>query len=348
MDAPPKVQVRDREGARVNFKVAILGYGAIAREHALALRRISQAPHGRDVSLSGVMGRLADPTRAFAEEFGAALATTDLDELLADPRIEAVIVCSPTDLHAEQTERALRAGKHVLCEIPLATSLADTDRLIGLAERLELRLMVCHTQRYGAALIEARRMIASGEVRPRAMVSRYLLDKRENVSWTGRRRSWTDNLLWHHGCHAVDAALWLLGAQAADVTARAAPPDPRLGIPMDLSILLRTTGDQVVTVVMSYRAMSPIQDYVVIADETTLVYANDELRDHHRVLVAAVDHGSYDTAAIDHQDADFFASILTGSEPVASARGVRPAMAALQAAEDELDRQATATGAEHS
>ena len=112
------------------------------------------------------------------------------------------------------------------------------------------------------------------------MVSRYLLDKRENVSWTGRRRSWTDNLLWHHGCHAVDAALWLLGAEAIDVTARATPPDPRLGIPMDLAIVLRTTREQVVTVVMSYRALPPLQDYVVIADETTLVYANDALRDH--------------------------------------------------------------------
>src|SRR5918997_5312481 len=255
----------------VNLKIAILGYGAIAREHALSLRRIGQGPFGVDIDLSGVMGRLPAPTHAFAEEFGAGLATTDLDELLADPGIEAVIICSPTDLHAEQTEHALRAGKHVLCEIPLATSLAETDRLIDLAERSDLRLMVCHTQRYGAALIEARRLIASGELRPRAMVSRYLLDKRENVSWTGRRRSWTDNLLWHHCCHAVDAALWLLGAEAADVTARATPPDPRLGIPMDLSILLRTARDQVVTVVMSYRALPPVQDYLVIADETTLV-----------------------------------------------------------------------------
>jgi 2-hydroxy-4-carboxymuconate semialdehyde hemiacetal dehydrogenase len=285
------------------------------------------------------MGRLPAPTRVFAEEFGAALATTDLDELLADPDVEAVIICSPTDRHAEQTERALRAGKHVLCEIPLATSLAETDRLIDLAERTGRRLMVCHTQRYGAPLIEARRMIASGEVRPRALVSRYLLDKRENVSWTGRRRSWTDNLLWHHGCHAVDAALWLLGAEATDVTARATPPDARLRIPMDLSILLRTTGDQLVTVAMSYRALPPMQDYVVIADETTLVYANDELRDHTRVLVPAADHGGYDTTALDRQNTDFFASILAGSEPSSSARAVRPAMAALQAAQDELDRQ---------
>jgi 2-hydroxy-4-carboxymuconate semialdehyde hemiacetal dehydrogenase len=320
-------------------QVAILGYGAIAREHALALRRIGQRPIDGDVSLSAVMGRLQAPTRAFADEFGAAQATTDLDELLADPGVEAVIICSPTDRHAGQTERALRAGKHVLCEIPLATSLAETDRLIDLAERTGLRLMVCHTQRYTAPLIEARRMIAGGEVRPRAVVSRYLLDKRENVSWTGRRRSWTDNLLWHHGCHAVDAALWLLGEEATHVTARAAPPDARLGIPMDLSILLRTTRDQLVTVAMSYRAMPPIQDYVVIADETTLVYADDELRDHTRVLVPAADHGGYDTAALDRQNIDFFASILAGSEPIASARSVRPALAALQAAQDELDRQ---------
>jgi 2-hydroxy-4-carboxymuconate semialdehyde hemiacetal dehydrogenase len=323
----------------VNLEIAIVGYGAIAREHALSLRRIGQGPLDGGIHLAGVMGRLPEPTRAFADEFGADLATTDLDELLADPDIEAVIICSPTDRHAEQTERTLRAGKHVLCEIPLAMSLAETDRLIDLGERSGLRLMVCHTQRYTAPLIEARRMIASSEVRPRAMVSRYLLDKRENISWTGRRRSWTDNLLWHHGCHAVDAALWLLGAEATDVTARAAPPDARLGIPMDLGILLRTTRDQVVTVAMSYRAMPPIQDYVILADETTLIYANDELRDHARVLVPAADHGAYDASALDRQNIDFFQSMMTGSEPVSSARSVRPAMAALQSAQDDLDRQ---------
>src|SRR3712207_4845178 len=153
----------------VSLKIAILGYGAIAREHALSLHRIGQGRLGVEIDLSGVLGRLLEPTRAFAAEFGASLATTDLEELLADPGVEAVIICSPTDQHAEQTERALRAGKHVLCEIPLATSLIETDRLIDLADRSGLQLMVCHTQRYAAPLIEARRMIASGDVRPRAM-----------------------------------------------------------------------------------------------------------------------------------------------------------------------------------
>jgi 2-hydroxy-4-carboxymuconate semialdehyde hemiacetal dehydrogenase len=319
--------------------VGIVGYGAIAREHALSIGRIARARPDWGVRLTGVMGRLPAPTRVFAGEFAMDLATTDLDELLADARIGAVIICSPTELHAEQTERTLRAGKHVLCEIPLATSLAATDRLIDLAEGSGLRLMVCHTQRYAAPLIEAQRIIAAGEVHPRAMVSRYLLDKRENISWTGRRRSWPDNLLWHHGCHAVDAALWLLGAEASDVIARAAPPDPRLGIPMDLSIVLRTNKEQVVTVAMSYRAMPPVQDYVVLADEKTLVYADNALCDHERVLVPAGDSKPYDTEALDRQNVNFFASILTGTEPVSSARSVRPAMAALQRAQEEIDRQ---------
>jgi len=114
---------------------------------------------------------------------------------------------------------------------------------------------------------------------------------------------------------------------------------------MDLSILLRTAHDQVVTVVMSYRALPPVQDYLVIADETTLVYAHDELRDHQRVLVPAADDGDYDTAGIDRQDTDFFNSVVTGSEAVASARSVRPAMAALQAAQDALDRRIDLEGA---
>ena len=171
------------------MNVGLIGYGSIAREHSRAILAIGGTPEGRDLRLAGVMGRQAAPTEAFAREFGMARAVTDLDELLADPEIGAVVVCSPTDLHAAQTERALRAGKHVLCEIPLATSLADTDRLARLAEEAGRRLMVCHTQRYQEALIEARCMIADGRLHPHAIVSRYMFGRRENVNWLGRRRS---------------------------------------------------------------------------------------------------------------------------------------------------------------
>src|SRR4051794_39445920 len=148
------------------MNVGLLGYGSIARSHVRAIQALQAADARQPLGLRAVMGRLDEPTRQFAAEFGMSLATTDLDELLADPTVDAVIVCSPTDVHAEQTERALRAGKHVLCEIPLATSLAETDRLIDLAERAGVQLMVCHTQRYAAPLIHVRRMIPGGEVQP--------------------------------------------------------------------------------------------------------------------------------------------------------------------------------------
>src|SRR5262245_64635525 len=120
------------------------------------------------------MGRLSDPAEHFAREHGLASATTDLDALLDDSSLDVVIVCSPSDAHAAQTEAALRAGKHVLCEIPLALSLAETDALTALADRTRRTLMVCHTQRFYSPLVEARRMIAAGELHPHAIVSRYM------------------------------------------------------------------------------------------------------------------------------------------------------------------------------
>lgn len=331
------------------MNVAMLGYGSIAQDHARAITALRESGEGHDLRLYGVMGLHLEPTAALGHEYGMAVATTSLDELLADPRVDAVVVCSPTPVHAEQTERCLRAGKHVLCEIPLATSLAETDRLIRLSDEVDRRLMVCQTQRYQPALIEARRLVAAGEIHPHAIVSRYLFGRRENVNWRGRRRSWTDNLLWHHGCHAVDAALWILGVPARDETvetvAQVALPGSDLDIPMDLALLMRTARDQVVTVAMSYHTHIPVHDYLIVGEETTLLFADSQLRDHDRLLVDAPpsDPGALD-APIARQDAEFFAAVRDGREPAVSGRSVRSAMAALQAAQDSLDARRTAFG----
>jgi 2-hydroxy-4-carboxymuconate semialdehyde hemiacetal dehydrogenase len=282
-----------------------------------------------------VMGRLPESSAAFAAEHGFARSTTQLDDVLGDPDVEAVIVASPSDAHAEQTERALLAGKHVLCEIPLATSLAEVDALIALAERTDRRLMVCHTQRYYPGLIEVRRQIEAGAVHPYAVVSRFMFQRRENVNWMGRRRSWTDNLLWHHGCHAVDAALWMLGATEVDVTAQVALPSGALQVPMDLGIVMRTPRDQIVTVAMSYNTHLALLDYLIIGAENTLLFDNGELRDKSGVVLPG--HGQDNTAeAIGRQNAEFLAAVFEAREPAITARSVRPAMAALQAAQDTL------------
>jgi 2-hydroxy-4-carboxymuconate semialdehyde hemiacetal dehydrogenase len=329
--------------------IAILGYGSIAQDHARAIGALAAFTGGHDLRLYGVMGPQGAPTAAFAREFGIEVVHTSLDDLLADPNVDAVIVCSPTPVHAAQTERCLRAGKHVLCEIPLALSVADTERLTALAGEVDRRLMVCHTQRYLPALIEARRLIATGEIHPHAIVSRYMFGRRENVNWRGRRRSWTDNLLWHHGCHAVDAALWLLGVadrgETVETVAQVALPGGDLDIPMDLSLTMRTERDQLVTVSMSYHVTIPFHDYLIIGEERTLLFADGRLHDGEQLLVEAdgTDADNSDSP-IARQDADFFAAIREAREPAVSGRSVRPAMTALQAAQDSLDARQAALG----
>ena len=298
------------------MKVGLVGYGSIAQAHVKAL-------HALGVELVGVMGRLAESTEAFAREHGLGFATTELDELLSRD-LDALVICSPTDAHADQTERALRAGKHVLCEIPLATSLGDVDALTALADERGRKLMVCHTQRYYPALREVHDKVASGALHPHAVVCRYGFLRRENVNWVGRRRSWTDNLIWHHGCHAVDTVLWLLGQEAADVTAQVPRPG-QLGIPMDLAIGMRTAADQVLTVAMSYNTHVPLHDYVVIGEEETLVV-----------------EGKSGLDSIEQQDGDFLSAVRDGTEPPISGRAVRPAMAALQRVQDALDERVRA------
>ena len=320
----------------MSTNVAILGYGSIAREHVQAIRQLQTTAQGHDIRLYGVMGRDLQATEAFAREFGMARATTDLDDILADREVDVVIICSPTDLHSTQAEQSLRAGKHVLCEIPIATSLAQTDRVIRAAEESGRSLMVCHTQRFYAGLIEARRMIAEGELHPYAVLARHIRLRRENVNWKGRRRTWTDNLLWHHGCHSVDTVLWLLGATEVQVASQVALPSGNLNIPMDLTITMRTPSDQIATIVMSYNSHFELHDYMVFGEETSVLWEEDQLRTPDGTLVGSKNNGAQE-AAFRRQDAEFFAAIQEGREPLVSARAVRLAMAVLQAAQDTLD-----------
>lgn len=312
------------------MNVALVGPGSIAEDHARALHDLRT--HHPDLTLRAVMGPHREAAETFAREHKALSATTDLDELLDDPLIDAVIICAPSEQHAQQTERCLRAGKHVLCEIPLALSLAETDRLIALAEQVDRRLMVGHTQRYWPSSQEARRRAAEGELHPHALLGRHMFQRRENVNWKGRRRDWTDHLLWHHACHSVDLALWLLGAEAASVVSQVALPSEPLGIPMDLTISLRTPRDQIATLVLSYNTHLPLHDYLLIGEEDTLLLTEHELQGSQGTLALQGEN-----RPILEQDAEFFAAVREGRDPAVSARSVRPAMAVLQAAQDQLD-----------
>jgi 2-hydroxy-4-carboxymuconate semialdehyde hemiacetal dehydrogenase len=319
--------------------ICLVGYGAIARVH---LRALSE----EQVALHTVVGRLSEPCAEFAREFGFQRYTADLDEALSASDIDAVIITSPTDLHFEHAEKALRAGKHVLCEIPLATNLSHVDRLIALSTESGCRLMACHTQRYMPGFVLAHQLISEGKLHVHHIVYRSIGLRRENVGWTGRRRSWADNLLWHHGCHLVDTALWLLGATDVEVDGHVSLPGKALGIPMDLAIVLRTPLDQLVTIVMSYNARLGAGDCLIIGEEDTLLYAKGRLTTRDRTLYEPPANEDGLAAAVRSQDREFLAAIRKGREPAVSGATVRPAMAVLQAVQDQFSAWAP-SGAVH-
>jgi 2-hydroxy-4-carboxymuconate semialdehyde hemiacetal dehydrogenase len=313
------------------MQAAIIGYGTTANSHARML-------HQEGLVLESVVGRLPEQTEEFARQHGFQHWTTDLAEALARTGLEVVVICSPSAVHAEQTEQALLAGKHVLVEIPLAMSFPDAARLTSLAEDRGLTLMVAHTHRYGPAILEVKRRITAGELTVRHIVSRYVFLRRENVDWSGRRRSWTDNLIWHHGCHATDMCLWLLGemkpGQVA-VTAQVAQPDATMGIPMDLSILLRTRGDVLASVNMSYNSHLSLYDYLIIGEETTLLVSEGKLIGREGVILDPAQLPKDDSPQV-LQDREFLAAIRERRQPAISGASVLPAMWALEQVEGNL------------
>lgn len=319
----------------------IIGYGTTANGHARVLTQ-------EGVNLECVMGRLPDKTAEFAQQHGVRCHTTDLSELLARPALDVVLICSPTDAHADQTEQCLRAGKHVLVEIPLATNFAAAQRLVELARERQLTLMVAHTHRFGAAIQEVKQRIEGGALHVHNIVSRYVFLRRENVDLTGRRRSWTDNLLWHHGCHATDMCLWLLGEQEpgrVDVASQVALPDPKMGIPLDLSILLRTRGDALASVNMSYNSHLSRYDYLIVGHEDTLLVSEGKLSGKDGDILDSAQPLPGPRAQV-LQDREFLAAVQERREPAISGASVLPAMWALQQVQDAWDRWRPA-GAEH-
>jgi 2-hydroxy-4-carboxymuconate semialdehyde hemiacetal dehydrogenase len=300
------------------MNLCMVGYGTIAKAHTKAFR-------DEGVTLDTVVGRVPERGAAFAAEQGYARHTTDLAEALARPEIDLVIICSPSEVHAAQTEQALMADKHVLVEIPLAMSYTEGRTLAGLARERGKTLMVCHTHRYRSQMQEAKRRIAAGELTLHHIISRYVFLRRENRDLTGKARSWTDNLLWHHGGHATDLCLWLLGVTdvaGLDVASQIALPDQKMQSFLDLSVLVRTPLDQLVSVNMSYNSHLSISDYLLIGREESLVLPGQ---------------GPDPVNGVAAQDRDFLAAVREGSEPAISAESVLPALWVLQQAQDHYD-----------
>lgn len=309
------------------MNICLVGYGAIAEEHMKAFRRIGGIhPHV-------LVGRRPEPSNEFARTWGFAHHTLDLEAALSDPQVDAVVITSPNELHCSQAELALDAGKHVLLEIPMATNYDDARRLAERSRTVDRRLMVCHSMRFMPTLMEVKRRVAEGQLRIHHMVSFFGILRRSNTSWTGQKRSWTDNILWHHGGHLVDLAMWMVGAkEAVHVNCRFGPSHPTQKI-MDMAMTIELPGGVLVSIAESYNISNYRWRALFIGEEATLEFCEGTLLDGDGNEI--VDrHPNVD---LESQNRDFVAAVREGRDPAITGEDVLPAMRVLQQAQSTAE-----------
>ncbi|WP_277811363.1 Gfo/Idh/MocA family oxidoreductase [Chromohalobacter canadensis] len=304
-------------------RILMVGEGAIAGIHMQAL---SSVPEARVVA---VAGGDAQTTRRFAEHWNIPHVCADYTQALATLKIDAVILATPSPLHADQTEQAIDAGKHVLCEIPMSLNLADAERMTARAREASIVAMVAHTRRFNAPHREMKRRIRAGEFHLQHLVNETYFLRRENLNMQGEPRGWTDHLLWHHACHSVDLFAWLLDDFDLDVWGRRGPVHPELGIAMDMNIGLKSRNETLATLALSFNNHGPFGGfYRYVGEETTLMAYRDELKDYQGEVLPLEGTG------FQEQDAEFIASIRECRVPEAAFSHCLPTMRLL----DKLEK----------
>jgi 2-hydroxy-4-carboxymuconate semialdehyde hemiacetal dehydrogenase len=317
------------------MKVILAGAGAFGIKHLDALQAIDRA--GGDVQVSAIVGRQLAPTRDVAQRYAIPLATTDLAEALEKAAANAVILCTPTQLHAAQARQCLAAGKHVQVEIPLADSWADAQSVADLQKQTGLVCMVGHTRRFNPSHQWIHKRVQSGELRLQQMDIQTYFFRRTNMNALGQPRSWTDHLLWHHAAHSVDLFAYQTGSPIVTANAIQGPLHPELGIAMDMSIQLKAANGAICTLSLSFNNDGSLGTFFrYICDNGTYVARYDDLVDgrEQKIDVSGVD---VSMNGIELQDREFVAAIRGKREPNAGVHQVLSCYRTLHELECQLN-----------
>jgi 2-hydroxy-4-carboxymuconate semialdehyde hemiacetal dehydrogenase len=316
------------------MKICVAGEGAFGTKHLEALQNIDGV---EIVSLAGGVPAAIEP---LAKRFKIPHWTTDLDESLRQPGLEAVILATPTQIHAKQAEQCMRAGKHVLVEIPMADSLADSERLVRLQQETGVVAMAGHVRRYNPSHQWMHKRLRAGELHIQHLVAQTYFFRRTNLNARGEPRSWTDHLLWHHACHTVDLFQYQTGEVASIARAVQGPIHPDLGIAMDMSIQLKVPSGSVCTLALSFNNDGPLGTFFrYICDNGTFIANYDDLFDgkEQKIDVSKVD---ISMNGVELEDREFIAAIREGREPNSSLARSLSTMQTLDRLERDLAAQA--------
>jgi 2-hydroxy-4-carboxymuconate semialdehyde hemiacetal dehydrogenase len=316
----------------MSTRVALAGAGAFGVKHLEALQKID------GVQVVSLIGRELEKTREVANKFSVSHVTTQLEESLARSDVDAVILCTPTQMHAEQGIACMRAGKHVQIEIPLADSWADAQDVARVQKETGLVCMVGHTRRFNPSHQWVHKRIVAGELKIQQMDVQTFFFRRTNTNALGQPRSWTDHLLWHHAAHTVDLFRYQTGDEIVAAHAMQGPMHPELGIAMDMSIQLKTRSGAICTLSLSFNNDGPLGTFFrYICDNGTYIARYDDLLTGRE---QPVDVSKVDVSmnGIELQDREFIAAIRERREPNASVQQVLPCYRTLHELEMSLAR----------
>ncbi|WP_294255107.1 Gfo/Idh/MocA family oxidoreductase [uncultured Comamonas sp.] len=313
------------------IKVALAGAGAFGIKHLDGIKNID------GVEVVSLVGRRFDQTKEVADKYGIAHVATDLAESLALPEVDAVILCTPTQMHAEQAIACMKAGKHVQVEIPLADALKDAQEVAELQKQTGLVAMVGHTRRFNPSHQWVHKKIEAGEFNIQQMDVQTYFFRRTNMNALGQARSWTDHLLWHHAAHTVDLFAYQAGSPIVKANAVQGPIHKDLGIAMDMSIQLKAANGAICTLSLSFNNDGPLGTFFrYIGDTGTYLARYDDLYNgkDEKIDVSQVD---VSMNGIELQDREFFAAIREGREPNSSVQQVFNCYKVLHDLEQQLN-----------
>jgi 2-hydroxy-4-carboxymuconate semialdehyde hemiacetal dehydrogenase len=313
------------------IKVALAGAGAFGIKHLDGIKNID------GVEVVSLVSRELDKTREVATKYGIGHVTTDLADSLALKEVDAVILCTPTQMHASQTLACLKAGKHVQVEIPLCDVLTDGEEVAQVAAKSGLVAMCGHTRRFNPSHQYVHKKITAGEFNILQMDVQTYFFRRSNMNALGQARSWTDHLLWHHAAHTVDLFAYQCGSPIVKANAVQGPIHPTLGIAMDMSIQLKATNGAICTLSLSFNNDGPLGTFFrYIGDSATYIARYDDLFNgkEEKIDVSKV---AVSMNGIELQDREFFAAIKEGRAPNSSVASVLPCYRVLHELELQLN-----------
>ncbi|MFN4352077.1 MAG: Gfo/Idh/MocA family oxidoreductase [Hylemonella sp.] len=314
----------------MTIKVALAGAGAFGIKHLDGIKNI------KDVEVVSLISRDLEKTKEVADKYGIKHVTTKLEDSLALKDVDAVILCTPTQMHAAQAKACLQAGKHVQVEIPLCDVLKDGEEVVALQKKAGLVAMCGHTRRFNPSHQYVNKKIKAGEFNIQQMDVQTYFFRRTNMNALGQARSWTDHLLWHHAAHTVDLFAYQAGSPIVKANAVQGPIHPALGIAMDMSIQLKAANGAICTLSLSFNNDGPLGTFFrYIGDTATYLARYDDLFNgkDEKIDVSKVD---VSMNGIELQDREFFAAIREGREPNASVAQVLPCYQVLHQLEQQL------------